>query len=269
VTKKATRYSRIIEHIFFKYYEPGSLEVPFTRYDIVDAAEELGIDLPKNIGDVIYSFRYRTELPEQILREAPEGKEWVIKPAGRARYTFSLSASSIVAPRQDLSRTKVPNATPGVIERYALSDEQALLAKLRYNRLVDIFTGLTCYSLQNHLRTFVEGVGQVETDELYVGLDKSGAHYIIPVQAKGSGERIGVVQIEQDFAVCKSKFPSLVPLPLAAQFLEDDVIALFSFEQTDEGVFVTLEKHYALVAPDELTDEELQRYRLRSALDHS
>jgi hypothetical protein len=46
---------------------------------------------------------------------------------------------------------KVPDATPGVIAKYALSDEQALLAKLRYNRLVDLFTAITCYSLQSHL----------------------------------------------------------------------------------------------------------------------
>jgi len=41
---------------------------------------------------------------------------------------------------------------------YALGDEQALLAKLRYNRLLDIFTGVVCYSLQNHLRTNVPGM---------------------------------------------------------------------------------------------------------------
>jgi hypothetical protein len=45
---------------------------------------------------------------------------------------------------------------------------------MRYNRLLDIFTGVACYSLQNHLRTTVPDVGQVETDELYVGVDKNG-----------------------------------------------------------------------------------------------
>ena len=50
---------------------------------------------------------------------------------------------------------KIPDATPGIVQKYALADEQALLAKLRYNRLLDIFTGVTCYSLQNHkLRGF-------------------------------------------------------------------------------------------------------------------
>jgi len=43
--------------------------------------------------------------------------------------------------------TKVPDSSPGIVAKYALSDEQALLAKVRYNRLVDIFSGVTCYSL--------------------------------------------------------------------------------------------------------------------------
>ena len=40
-------------------------------------------------------------------------------------------------------------------------------------------------ALQNHLRTTVAGMGQVETDEIYVGVDRSGSHYVVPVQAKG------------------------------------------------------------------------------------
>ena len=69
---------------------------------------------------------------------------------------------------------------------YAFNDEQALLARVRYNRLIDVFLGIACYSLQNHFRTTVSGIGQVETDEVYVGVDKSGAHYVVPVQAKGA-----------------------------------------------------------------------------------
>lgn len=213
MAKKETRYAKIIEHIFFQEYEPGQTEVSFSRDDLARAATALDIKLPKNLGDVIYSFRYRSELPESILREAPEGQTWVIKPAGRSQYKFALSAVSYITPRPRLSRTKIPNATPGIIDRYALTDEQALLAKLRYNRLIDIFTGLTCYSLQSHMRTYVDGVGQVETDEIYVSVDQSGAHYVIPVQAKGSGEKLGIVQIEQDFCSLQSEVPRAYSTP--------------------------------------------------------
>ncbi|MBC7235875.1 MAG: endonuclease [Chloroflexi bacterium] len=262
--EKTNRYSRLIEHVFFAHYTPGAEQVPFERFELQEAARDLGIRLPKNLGDIVYSFRYRVPLPESIRHEAPEGKEWIIKPAGRSRYVFVLSASATITPREHLAVIKLPNATPGVIEKYALSDEQALLAKIRYNRLVDIFTGLTCYSLQNHLRTFVDHIGQVETDEIYIGVNKSGAHFVIPVQAKGANERIGTIQIQQDLAMCRSKFPTLIVLPLAAQFLSANAIAIFSFVETGGEILISEEKHYALVPPEELSEEELQSYRRAS-----
>lgn len=133
------------------------------------------------------------------------------------------------------------------------------------NRLIDIFTGLTCYSLQNHLRTTLSDGSQVETDEIYIGLDKRGAHYILPVQAKGGRDKIGVVQIEQDFELCALKFPRLICRAIAAQFMEDNLIALFEFEQTKDGIKVSSEKHYRLVKPDELSADELRSYSVRQS----
>jgi len=145
-----------------------------------------------------------------------------------------------------------------------LGDEQSLLAKVRYNRLIDIFTGVTCYSLQNHLRTTVPNIGQVETDEIYIGIDRRGAHYIFPVQAKGKKDKLGVVQIEQDFALCADKFPSLICRPIAAQLMDDDLIALFEFEEGENGVRLSSEKHYRLVPSGGITSDDLDIYRSRS-----
>lgn len=181
---------------------------------------------------------------------------------GRAKYRFVLVREWAVAPNLAYAQIKVPDATPGIIAKYAFGDEQALLTKLRYNRLIDIFTGVTCYSLQNHLRTTVPNVGQVETDEIYVGVDRQGAHYVIPVQAKGGKDRTSVVQIGQDIALCATKFPSLICRPVGAQFMENDVIALFEFEAGDEGIRVRAEKHYRLVLPDQITEEDLRLYRM-------
>jgi len=263
MTGLKNRYSQIIEAIFSKYFRKGAKEILFERADIVRASQKLRIKLPKNLGDVLYSFRYRTPLPDGIVEKAPKGFEWIIRPAGRGRYKFVLATQSAILPSKILAETKIPDATPGVISRYKLNDEQALLAKLRYNRLIDIFTGLTCYSLQNHLRTAVPNIGQVETDEIYIGIDKRGVHYVIPVQAKGGSDRIGIVQIEQDFAVCQSKFPGLLCRLIAAQFMEENVIALFECEMIEEGVRVSAEKHYRLVDPEVLTEEELEAYRKR------
>ena len=78
----------------------------------------------------------------------------------------------------------MPDATPEIISVYSLSDEQALLAKVPSNRIIDIFLGIATYSLQSHLRTTVKGIGQIEIDEIYVCVDRAGRQFIVPVQAK-------------------------------------------------------------------------------------
>lgn len=257
-------YSRIVESIFQEKYTKGRKEVEFDRQDISSHAEKLGIPAPKNLGDVVYSFRYRKDLPEGVAKEASEGETWIIRGTGRGKYKFALVPLSPIVPNEQLALTKVPDATPQIIVRYALNDEQALLAIIRHSRLIDIFTRTTCYSLQNHLRTAVGGMGQIETDEVYVGVDHRGAQYVFPVQAKGGKDRLGIVQVEQDMAMCEEKFPTLICRPIAAQFMADDIIALFAFEQPMGDLpKIADEKHYKLVPSEELSDDELSSYGLR------
>lgn len=246
------RYKLILEWIFAEKYEEGDARVDFTRDDIVRASDSIGLVLPKNLGDLIYSFRYRTEFPESITSKAPEGLVWVIKPVGRSLYCFAAVSQSQIEPTGKVNPISIPDATPGLISAWALSDEQALLAKLRYNRLIDIFTGVTCYSLQNHLRTSVPDMGQVETDEVYIGVNRQGEQLVLPVQAKGGNDKLGVVQIEQDFALCAAKFPDLICRPIAAQFMSDDLIALFEFTQRDGDVHLKSEEHYRLASGEGL-----------------
>lgn len=260
----ATAYDKIIESVFFSHYIPGARQFEFSRDELIEAANNLGVPIPKNPGDVLYSYRYsRRELPLRIRKTAGD-ETWTIPGAGRGLYRFVLRKRVLIVPNSALVTIKIPDATPGVIRRYAITDEQALLVKVRYNRLIDLFTGIVCYSLQNHLRTTVTGIGQVETDELYVGIDRSGTHYILPVQAKGGSDVIGTVQIEQDLALCAQKYPALVCRAIAAQFMDDDVIALFELYSVDAEIRIIAERHYLLVPQEDLSDEEVEDYRRRS-----
>lgn len=257
---KTNRYSAIIESIFFSGYEKGVRKIEFKRTDLESTAKKLKIPLPKNLGDVIYSIRYRTELPKKVIQTQPEGMEWIIEGRGRSKYCFKLVKINRIKPNPDLLEIKIPDSTPEVVNSYSLSDEQALLAKVRYNRLIDIFLGIATYSLQNHLRTTVAELGQVEIDEIYVGIDKKGAHYIIPVQAKGGTDQLSAVQAKQDLACCAEKFPSLICRPLSAKFIEENLIALFELCLDGGMIRVIEEKHYRLVASDAISADDLVRY---------
>jgi len=251
---RKNKYDQTIEKVFFSHYKKGRKKFSFSRKEI----EKSGV---KNVGDIIYTYRYRGQLPPRILETAPQSLEWLIRPEGIGKYRFELQKEFNITPNTNIAETKILDASPGFIVKYALNDEQALLAKVRYNRLIDVFTGLTCYSLQNHLRTTVKGIGQVETDEIYVGVDRRGAHYVIPVQAKGGNDKIGRIQIEQDIALCKEKFSKLIPKPVAAQFIDPHLIALFEFVEQRGQLKIAVEKHYRLVSPDDLSDDELEQYK--------
>ena len=65
----SNRYTKIIEDIFRRRYVDGDTSVAFTRDDIEESAARLKIKLPKNLGDVVYSFRFRTMLPDSIVQK--------------------------------------------------------------------------------------------------------------------------------------------------------------------------------------------------------
>ena len=56
----------------------------------------------------------------------------------------------------------------------------------------------------------------------------------------------------------KGQGPQTIPI----EFIQSDLIALFEFETTADGVRVRTERHYHLVPSEELTEEELRLYRI-------
>ncbi len=254
------RYSALIEAIFKAHFRKGTDTFDFQREEITSFARDLAIPLPKNLGDLIYTFRYRNDLPESITSTAKKGMEWIIESAGKASYRFRLVKFNRIIPREELLTIKIPDSTPEIITKHALGDEQALLAKVRYNRLIDIFLGITSYSLQNHLRTTVKNIGQIEIDEIYVGVDSFGRQFVVPVQAKGGNDKHGMVQTVQDAACCAQKFPHLLCRPVSAQFMDDGRIAMFELIVEASEVKIVRESHYRLVASSAISPQDLSTY---------
>jgi hypothetical protein len=263
---KVSRYARIIEAVFQRYWRKGKAEFSFERDELIQVCRELRIDVPKNLGDVIYTFRYRKNLPESILATQPADRGWLILGDGDARYRFRLNKLTHIRPTNGLLVRKIPDATPEIIMRYALTDEQALLAKVRYNRLIDIFLGITASSLQNHLRTRIPNYGQIEIDELYVGLDSRAAQYIVPVQAKGGTDVLGAIQTIQDLTFCRTerKYCDCIARAVSAQFLADDTIALFETTFDGNEVSIVRERHYRLTESKAISEKDLTLYGTES-----
>lgn len=158
-------YDHVFETLFLsKYHQnPSVEEIEFSKDDIVTMASGLKKNI-RNYPDVIYTYRVRRELPKKILATG----HWIIKPAGKGKYVFKRTERpQFIELQEGLAPIEVLNAIPEIVEKYSAKDEQGLLSTIRYNRLVDIFTEITCFHLQSHIRTTIQHEGQIEIDDLY------------------------------------------------------------------------------------------------------
>ncbi len=255
--KRESRYAKGILAIFKKHYKDGATEVPFNRQELVQVTK----GEVRNIGDLVYYFRYRQPLPDEITNKVQAPRGWIIVPRGAAQYALVIHPTGgRIMPDLQRQAILIPDATPEIISAHARSDEQALLAKIRYNRLVDVFTGITAESLQNHYRTQITNYGQIEVDEMYVGVDKQGRQYFLPLEAKGQGGDLSVIQVGQNIACGREHFGGLILRPLGAKFLEDGSIVMFRFNVTDkwDEIQKVDEQRYKLVPQAEIPADQIK-----------
>lgn len=230
MTNSNTDYDRVIVLLFNKKFKENldKNEIYFTKDELAHIASELGINI-RNIPDVIYTYRCRRELPNDITSLG----NWSIMPKGKGRFAFiKMDRSPFIEIQQGLAPIEILNALPEIVEKYTANDEQGVLSSIRYNRLVDIFTEITCFHLQSHIRTTIEGEGQIEVDDLYVGIDQEGKEFVLPIEAKSSEDRdkLGWVQISNLVKFSKQFFPSLTCRPLAVKPINKETIYMLEFE---------------------------------------
>ena len=188
---------QVIELVFKKNFHPEAGEIPFTKADIVAAVaivqKRKTAYRENNIPDIRYQYASgRRPLPPSVDKVGP----WMIAGRGKGKYAFvKLSGATEVKIQEDLLSIALPDATPEIVLAYAGNDEQGILAKIHYNRLLDIFLQLTCYHLQNHWKTSLANRGQCEIDDLYVGLNTTGKQFVIPVESKSAGDHLNKTQI--------------------------------------------------------------------------
>lgn len=244
-------YDRLIVEIFRRHDGADRQEFEFDREEMREILDEWG-ETVRNLGDVPYSYRGgRRPMPEEIAATG----HWVIEGRGRGRYAFRrLSRSPHISVPPDLQTISILDATPDIILKYGGADEQGLLAKVRYNRLVDTFLGITAYHLQGHVRAYIAESGQIEIDDLYLGVDTDGNQYVVPVEAKTAAEPLGVIQVVNLNAFGRENFPGLLLRSVAVKAWEDGTIFCLEFNDAvdSDEIKVVKYKRYRLVRDEKL-----------------
>lgn len=241
-------YDRVILRVFekLKARYGASDRMSFPKEEVEQAITELGVKV-RNPPDVPYTYRTgRSPLPDAILSDG----NWAIDvEKGKSSYVFvKLSRSPYIDIPTDLEATPILDATPQIVLEYTGTDEQALLSRIRYNRLVDIFTGLTAFHLQSHFRTTVAN-SQIEIDDLYIGVNSDGQGFLLPIEAKTAREKLGVTQIAIMVGFAKQRYPALPVIPIGIKLLPDEscIFVEFNAVQNLNEIATRRYKRYVLV----------------------
>lgn len=101
------------------------------------------------------------------------------------------------------------------------------------------------------MRTTVKELGQIEVDDLYLGVDQDGRWYCIPVEAKPAGNRdqLGRIQLSSMVAFSEQEFPTLPVRPVGVKRMEDGSIFFVEFTPISDPLQIQsrVYKRYMLV----------------------
>jgi hypothetical protein len=253
-SSKQIVYDRVICEVFDKLRasNPAATEMDFAKFEIEDAIDDLvsGGHLAartKNIPDIKYTYDARKDFPAAIAATG----HWAIIGRGKGLYRFiTLPQNNLIRIPADLPSVgpplRVQDTTPTLVNAVLGNDEQATMTRVRYNRTLDDFTGLTTYHVQGHERTTVSA-GQIEVDEVYVGAQSAmaTAGEVIPISAKGGNDYLSYTQALNLnlYAAEKQKYSGFGRRPIGVAKARDGAVYVLEFSTDLDIRQIRIVKH--------------------------
>jgi hypothetical protein len=229
-------------------------ELPFTKARLDDHGDELvklglGVakkkkrkvrdesdsSVVKNRADIIYAFRARLDLPDEIQKHG----HYAVLGRGKGRYAFvKIHRPNRLQIPNKVKVAKLRNKVPSWAAEHMRNDEQAMLVNIQLNDLVRDHLKLRAVSLlQHHSRLFVKDYGQVELDAVYIGETHAGKYVGIGVDAKPvkDDDRHNIAQLYGDgLALLRNIFPGMSCRMLAAKPTGDGAFYMCEFMASED-----------------------------------
>ncbi len=227
-------------------HDPTTGDLLFTQADLRKAAERLNLEV-RNFPDLTYNLRSRSPLPPEIVAAGYT----TIAIRGRGKYALVTAADKVEVPSETDVLQVSTKPIPVAIRDILGADEQGILSAMRYMDLVSDFMGTRAYHLQGHLRTSGSFGQQVEADDVWVAQYGDKSRSILPIEAKGPRERLGLHQMMSTVDAVLKKIPGFPVVPLAVQLEANGLVALIEFayrvaDNTITQVVPTRFKRYLL-----------------------
>jgi hypothetical protein len=225
-------YVPILLDIFHRKYKEGDFVVRFTLDEVRESAMRLGVisDL-RNAPDLVYRMKSRTKLPSEISDKGFR----ILKTVERGIYQLERAESTIIELPEGAIFC-IEDKTPVPVRRLlnedlSRIDEQGLLTIVNYCDLLSLFTGLKIYRLKSHARKSVSKIGQVEVDEIDVGVTYSSLNLpiIFPIEAKAAPDPLNWAQIANQVNFANQQFSGFIVRPIGIKVDWNSIIYIIEF----------------------------------------
>lgn len=193
-----SKYDRIVVYLFREltagmtpYSMPQEIEFSqeHVRVAMRRAVADGVIDTEvANVPDIKYSYDARRAFPAEVEQCGPI--TWLQRGKGiyrlrRTRRKNLIDFAQLPEPALEIA---IDQTTP-FISALLGNDEQALFTRVRNIDLLSTVLGFKAWPIQGHHRTSVS-YGQIEIDEVQAGIDRDGAHTIVPISGKGGQDKL-------------------------------------------------------------------------------
>ena len=220
-----SKVKRALTHIFRKKYKPGLKEITFTRKELTETIEELGIP-SRNPAHIPYEASKRGGMPKEII-EAGFNTILNKKEAYALVYIennvieFPESKPIIYASKIKPSLMKhiIPNGL-------AKADEQTMLSIINKHKILEHFLGLEIQHYVPHRRCSLPNIGQVEIDQIAWGIQNNDDDVVIPIEAKGGKENLTRSQMKNCVYYAQANHPGVKIRPVAIKLFPGNDIGV-------------------------------------------
>lgn len=235
--------SKLFVDYLFKNYKckKNKDNILFTRDDIISFFKKNHIKTPKNIGDLIYNLRYRSDYLSSYDYFLKKDYTWTLISLNTGEYALVAKKQLRLPDLESLEINYIDDITPAHIHNLRTYNDQSLLMKILQNNILQEFLEDEVMTLQMHHKINLKDWGQAEIDGL---LASNTQPHLYLTEVKGYTEVIGWPQMIQLKLYSQQQHPETPFTPIFIQSHKDMSFSIISFDFTKSFPIVKKYKRY-------------------------
>lgn len=230
-----------IKHLIEKNFTASQDSIPFSRDDVSLYCLKKFKKIPKNVGDIIYSLRYRMDYLSTFDHLLDPDYTWTLLSLSTGQYELKPMPKLKLPDLTSVPVISKIDKTPEHIHNLRPLNDQSLLMKIYQNKVLSEFLEDDLILLQAHHKVNLKDWGQAEIDGI-VASETSPRLYLVEV--KGYTEVIGWPQIIQLKMYAEQNHPGLPFTPIFVQSHRDWSFSIVQFDFNSEFPQVTKSERY-------------------------